>query len=383
MLHKNNLKNKIKSNSKVFLILIISIILSLPVPIYGDNSNLQIDDLNYLFQTMNLVENNYFYDISKEQVLEGLLKGLFYNLDNNSNYYTKSEFQDLIGNISGDLVGIGVYLREENNRIIIDNVIKNGPADKSGIKPGDIIISINNKNIKGLNIDEVINLIKGKQNSKVVLGIQRKGSETLSFNILRQIIQLNPIEYSILENNTGYLKINQFTEHSYNNIVPALNELDKKNVSNLIVDLRNNPGGLLDQVIDISQLFIPEGPIVHVKYKNDIQRTHYSTLKKSKYNIVVLINENSASASEIFAGAIQDRGVGTIIGVTSYGKGTVQQIISLPKGDGIKLTIAEYLTPNRRNINNKGIVPDIIVTNQNNGIDKQLNKALEVLAKKQ
>lgn len=382
MLHKNNLKNKIKSNSKVFLILIISIILSLPVPIYGDNSNLQIDDLNYLFQTMNLVENNYFYDISKEQVLEGLLKGLFYNLDNNSNYYTKSEFQDLIGNISGDLVGIGVYLREENNRIIIDNVIKNGPADKSEIKPGDVITSINNQNIKGLNIDEVINLITGKQNSNIILGIQRKGSETLSFNILRQIIQLNPIEYSILENNTGYLKINQFTEHSYNNIVPALNELDKKNVSNLIVDLRNNPGGLLDQVIDISQLFIPEGPIVHVKYKNDIQRTHYSTLKKSKYNIVVLINENSASASEIFAGAIQDRGVGTIIGVTSYGKGTVQQIISLPKGDGIKLTIAEYLTPNRRNINNKGIVPDIIVTNQNNGIDKQLNKALEVLAKK-
>lgn len=382
MLHKNNLKNKIKSNSKVFLILIISIILSLPVPIYGDNSNLQIDDLNYLFQTMNLVENNYFYDISKEQVLEGLLKGLFYNLDNNSNYYTKSEFQDLIGNISGDLVGIGVYLREENNRIIIDNVIKNGPADKSEIKPGDVITNINNQNIKGLNIDEVINLITGKQNSNIILGIQRKGSETLSFNILRQIIQLNPIEYSILENNTGYLKINQFTEHSYNNIVPALNELDKKNVSNLIVDLRNNPGGLLDQVIDISQLFIPEGPIVHVKYKNDIQRTHYSTLKKSKYNIVVLINGNSASASEIFAGAIQDRGVGTIIGVTSYGKGTVQQIIPLPKGDGIKLTIAEYLTPNKRNINNKGIVPDIIVTNQNNRIDEQLNKALEVLAKK-
>lgn len=382
MLHKNNLKNKIKSNSKVFLILIISIILSLPVPIYGDNSNLQIDDLNYLFQTMNLVENNYFYDISKEQVLEGLLKGLFYNLDNNSNYYTKSEFQDLIGNISGDLVGIGVYLREENNRIIIDNVIKNGPADKSEIKPGDVITSINNQNIKGLNIDEVINLITGKQNSKVVLGIQRKEKEPLSFNILRQVMQLNPIEYGVFEKNTGYLKINQFTEHSYNNVALALKELDKKNVSNLVIDLRNNPGGLLDQVIDISQLFIPEGPIVHVKYKNDIQRTHYSTLKKSKYNIVVLINGNSASASEIFAGAIQDRGVGTIIGVTSYGKGTVQQIIPLPKGDGIKLTIAEYLTPNKRNINNKGIVPDIIVTNQNNGIDKQLNKALEILAKK-
>ncbi len=162
----------------------------------------------------------------------------------------------------------------------------------------------------------------------------------------------------------------------------ALKELDKENISSIILDLRGNPGGLLDEAVDISRLFIPEGPIVHVKYRGDNMVTYYSNLKKPKYKLVVLVDKNSASASEIFAGAVQDRKAGTVIGTPTYGKGTVQQIISLPRGgDGMKLTIAQYLTPNKRNIDGKGITPDIIVENKDGEKDIPLQKAIDILSK--
>jgi carboxyl-terminal processing protease len=187
------------------------------------------------------------------------------------------------------------------------------------------------------------------------------------------------VEYKILKDNIGYIKINQFNQHTYDNLVPVLSKFYKENISNIVIDLRDNPGGLLDEVVEILGLFIPEGPIVHIKYRGDIERTYYSKLKKPKYKLAVLINENSASASEIFAGAVQDTKVGTIVGVPSYGKGTVQQIVPLPNGDGMKLTIAEYLTPNKRSIHKKGIKPDIIVENKDDTKDTQLEKAIEAL----
>lgn len=367
---------------KLILLIIISIILSIPISAYGDSINLPTDDLDYFIQVMDLIQNNYTYDIKEEQLIEGALKGLFYNLDENSNYYTKSEFQDLMDDLSGDFVGIGIYVSEENGSVVITGTIKDSPAYKAGLKPGDRIIAVDNKTVKGLSMGEVVSLIKGDQNSKVKLGIQRRGEKPLSFNVIRQEIKLNPIEYKVLKENIGYIKISQFNQYTYSNLVPVLNKFNNKNISNVIIDLRNNPGGFLGEVVDVSQLFIQEGPIVHIKYKGDIQRTYFSKLKESKYKLVVLVNENSASASEIFAGAVQDRNAGTIIGTTTYGKGTVQQIIPLPNGDGMKLTIAEYLTPKGRNINKKGIQPDIILENKNITIDEQLNKAVELLSKR-
>lgn len=362
-------------------LIILSIILTLLLAPIKPLAESPEYDLDYFLQVKELIEYNYLTKPSEKELIEGAIKGLFYSLDENSSYYTKEEFQELIEDVSGEFVGIGVYVREQDGNIIITEPIEGGPAYKAGIKPKDQILAIDDKNIKGLPIDEVTALIKGKANTKVKLKVKR-GQKPISFNIPRQEIQLNPIEHQILKDSIGYIRISQFNQYAYDNMVKVLKEFDKENTSNIIIDLRNNPGGLLGQVIEISKLLIPEGPIVHIKYNGKIQESYYSTLKKPKYKLVLLVNEYSASASEILAAAVKDRKVGKILGVPTYGKGTVQQIVPLPNGDGMKLTIAEYLSPNKESIHNKGIIPDIIVQNKNTTTDRQLNKAIELLTLK-
>lgn len=355
------------------LLLIILILLFTPIIGLAEGAY----DVDYFLGIKDIIENNYYAEVSEKELIEGAIQGLFYNLDPHSNYYTKEEFEALMVDVSGDFVGIGVYIKEEDNSIIIISPIEGSPAYKAGIVPGDEIISVDNKKVKGMNLEEVSNLIKGKLNTKVRLGIKRN-NKILHYNITREEIKLNPVESKILEDKIGYIKIKQFNQNTYENVVKALKELDKKNIQNIIIDLRDNPGGFLDEVIDVSKLFIPEGPIVHIKYKGNRIRTYYSNLQNPKYNLVVLVNENSASASEILAAAVKDRKAGIIIGTSTYGKGTVQQLLYLPNGDGMKLTIAEYLSPNKTKINGKGISPDIIAKNTGDK-DLQLQKAIKVL----
>lgn len=378
MRDKRYIKNRI---FQLILVAIISISTLLPLPVYGEAIAGDPVDLGYFIQIMDLVKTNYVHDIGEEQLIEGGIRGLFYYLDENSDYYTKEEFDALLDDITGDFVGIGVYIREEDGQIIITEPIKGGPAYKAGIKSGDIILAVDGQDIKDLTTKEVVDLIKGEVNTKVNIKVQRGKEKPKNFTMTRQNIRVKTVEHKILDKNIGYISLSQFSQCSYDEVAATLKELDKENISSIILDLRDNPGGLLGEVIDISGLFIPEGPVVHIKYRGDNTRTYYSNLKKAKYKLVVLVNENSASASEIFAGAVQDRKVGTVVGVPTYGKGTVQQIVSLPKGDGMKLTIAEYLTPNKRNINGKGIKPDIIVENKDGDKDVQLQKAIELLTK--
>ena len=367
-----------KGPKKLVLLLLVLTILLTPIASIAESNLASETDLDYFLKVKNLIEKNYYIKPSEKELMEGAIKGLFWGLDENSNYYTKEEFETLLEDISGDFVGIGVYIKEEEGSIIIESPIEGGPAQKAGVKMGDKIVSVDGKNIKGMSTPEVIDLIKGEPNTKIKLGIERE-KKPMTLEVKREVIKINPVEYKILKDNIGYIKINQFNQHTYDNLVPALSKFYKENISNIVIDLRDNPGGLLDEVVGILELFIPEGPIVHIKYRGDIERTYYSKLKKPKYKLAVLINENSASASEIFAGAVQDTKVGTIVGVPSYGKGTVQQIVPLPNGDGMKLTIAEYLTPNKRSIHKKGIKPDIIVENKDDTKDTQLEKAIEAL----
>ena len=367
-----------KNRKLTILLIALSLLLLLPT-ISSTESVYDLDyDLNYFLNIKALLEENYFYEPTEEQLIEGAIQGLFQNLDENSQYYTIEEFQSLLEDVSGDFVGIGVYIKEENGSIIVISPIEGSPAYKAGIKSGDKLVSVDGKNIKGMNIQEVVDLIKGKVGTTVKIGINRN-QKNIIFNIKRTMIRKNPIESKILKDNIGYIKIGQFNQNTYNNLAPILRKFDKEKITNIIIDLRNNPGGLLSEVIKVSKQFIPEGPIVHIRYRGDVEETYYSTLKKPKYKLAVLINENSASASEIFAGAVQDTKIGTILGVTSYGKGTVQQIVPLPLGDGMKLTIAEYFTPNKRSINKKGIKPDIIVVNKKGTRDIQLEKAIEIM----
>ncbi len=363
------------SFSKIFILLltIVSLFLT-PITIIAEPAY----DLDYFMGVKSIIEKNYFQKPSEEKLVEGAIKGIFMNLDPNSTYYTKEEFQNLIEELTGGFVGIGVYIKEEHGDIIITSIIEGGPAYKAGVKPGDKIISVDGKAIKDMSMEEIISLIQGQPGTKIKLGVKRE-NKSIFLEVIRERIILSSVEYGILDNNIGYIKILQFSDTTLEHLVPILEQFDKRNISNIIIDLRNNPGGLLDEVVNILKLFIPEGPIIHIKYRGNVERTYYSNLKKPKYKLAVLVNERSASASEIFAGAVQDTKVGTIIGVPTYGKGTVQQLISLPYGDGMKLTIAEYLTPNNRNINNKGIKPDIIVEDNSGSKDLQLQKAIESL----
>lgn len=378
MTNKSKIKNSIL---ELILVAILSISILLPIPIYGEAVEDTPIDLVYFIQIMDLVKNNYVHDIGEEKLLEGGIKGLFYYLDENSDYYTKEEFDQLLEEITGDFVGIGVYIKEEDGQIVITETIKNGPAYRAGIKSGDIILAIDGQDIKGLSTREVVELIKGEANTKVKIKIQRGKEKPKEYTLNRENIKVKTVEHNKINKDIGYIKLSQFSQYSHQEMKDALKELDKQNISSIILDLRGNPGGLLDEAVDISRLFIPEGPIVHVKYRGDNMVTYYSNLKKPKYKLVVLVDKNSASASEIFAGAVQDRKAGTVIGTPTYGKGTVQQIISLPRGDGMKLTIAQYLTPNKRNIDGKGITPDIIVENKDGEKDIPLQKAIDILSK--
>lgn len=354
-------------------LLLIAILVSLLFgPVYGDgetgNSDSKLDEqLLYLKSMIKTIESRYVGEVDTDKLIEEAIKGMFNSLDQHSSYYNPQEFSDLFENVSGDFSGIGVYITEEDGFVTVVTPIQGSPADNAGLKAGDKIATVDGEYIEGYTTDQAGKIIKGEPGTTVRIGIIREGhSKLLYFDIVRETIKINPVSYEIKEDNIGYIKITQFNSHTLDNMKNTLKELDKQNITKLVIDLRNNPGGYLQEVIDVLEYFIPKGPIVHIKYGEGELETYTSPLDEVKYDVVVLINEGSASASEIFAGAIQDSKVGTIIGTTSYGKGTVQTIYPIYHQNGvggIKITVAEYLTPNKRSIDGKGVVPDIVVEN--------------------
>lgn len=375
-----------RSLKRTVLFLIIFSLIIMPSTLAFGEENIQEqkelqlqEELNFLGNLLEFVKENYLYEVSEEQLIEGAMKGLFYYLDEYSCYYNKEEFQQLSESLSGDFVGIGIHIVEKDDYIAVITPIEGSPAFKAGIKPGDIIISVDDVNIKGYTAKQASDLIKGEINTEVKIGVKREGeSETLYFNILRDEIVINPIEYKILEDNIGYIKITEFNDHTLENVLIALGEFNINEVDSIIFDVRNNPGGGLEEVVNVLRFLVPRGPIVHVKYSEDEIITHSSYNDYVNFKLAVLVNEGSASASEIFAGAIQDLEVGTIIGTNTFGKGTVQTVIPLINGGGIKLTIAEFFTANMNKVNKIGIKPDIIVENTGEE-DLQLKEAIKVL----
>lgn len=364
------------------IILVTFILISLPfVAVASSEAEYDLKEgIEYLEDLVKLIKEHFVYEVTDKDLMEGAFKGLFSGLDDYSNYYTEEEFKDLTESLAGNFCGVGVIITEKEGYIVVVSLIENAPASKAGIKPKDIIVSVDDVDVKGFTTSMVSDIIKGEPGTQVKLGISREGEKnTLYFTLIREFIEVNPVEYEILENNIGYIKIKKFNSHALKNATKAITEFESKKVSKVIFDLRNNPGGGLNEVLDILRLIVPEGPLVYIKDSKGNLKSHYSYLKGSRFKLAVLVNEGSASASEIFAGAIQDRGVGTIIGTQTFGKGTVQTIFSLANGAGLKITTAEYLTPNKNPVNKLGIKPDILVENTTVK-DLQLKKAIEVLA---
>ena len=325
----------------------------------------------------NVIESEYYQKVSEEDLIDGALKGLFEGLnDPYSQYYTSDEFQTLKEQTSGSFVGIGVYIgvNSENDKITIISPIEGSPAQKSGIKSGDVVVKVNGKSIESKTVDEVIKQIKGKENTTVNLTVERDGKE-IDFDITRKTIVTKSVSSEVKEDNIGYLRITSFDENTYKEFKENLSNLKEKGIKGLVIDLRDNPGGLLDVCVDIADDLIGEGTIVYTKDNSGKKEYYKSDKNELDMPMAVLINGGSASASEILTAALVDNNKAVAIGETSFGKGLVQSVKGLKDGTGYKLTTAQYITPNDNYINGKGITPKIQEKDKN----KQLKLAIEYI----
>lgn len=348
-----------KFKSIIAIVLVLSL-LSTPVLAQDNTSDL----LKKLENLITIIQTYYYKDITVSELIDGAIKGMFGALDKHSAYFTPKEFKEFNNDIFGEFAGLGIYIEKAEDYIQVIAPIKDTPADRAGIQAGDIIMYVDGKDIKGYSTEQASAMMKGEPGTKVTIGIKREGiSNIIYLELTRELIKINPVEYEIMPDNIGYIKITQFNGHVYENLVKALAEFKSKNVEGIVIDVRNNGGGLLDEVVNVCKLLIPKGPIVHIKYKSQPQETYSSELAKAPYKIVMLVNEGSASASEIMAAAIKESGAGKLVGTKTYGKGTVQTILSLTDGSGMKITVANYLTPKGFILDGIGIIPDFEVQN--------------------
>lgn len=300
------------------------------------------------------------------ELMDEALKGIFNNLDPHSEYYTPEEYDAFMQSLSNELCGIGVMVSEHEEGLLVASIIKNTPASKSGIKKYDVIIGIDDTIITGMSLNEAKALIAGEKGTDVKITVMRNG-ERIEFVIKRDTIISEVGYYQLIDDNKiGYICIYGFDGHCAEFVLEAVKYFQANNIESVIIDLRDNPGGSLAEFVDVCQFFIPSGPVIKLVGKSSSSdATYYSSLEEPIFkNLVVLINNHSASASEAFAGAVQDTRVGVVIGNNSYGKGTKQLVSRIISGGGVRLTDAEYLTAGGRHIHGKGIVPDIDIDNQ-------------------
>ncbi|WP_416828604.1 S41 family peptidase [Ectobacillus polymachus] len=332
------------------------------------NSPTKEADLQKIRQAYDLIDSRYVSNVDDTKLVEGAIQGMISTLkDPYSTYMDKATSQQFVQSLDSSMDGIGAEINKVDNKLIIVSPIKDSPAEKAGIKPNDEIISVNGESVKDKTREEAVLKIRGKKGTVVTLEVKRPNVDTpLTFKITRDTIPLYTVSSSVkTENgkNIGYLQISSFSENTAKEFKDKLTELEKKNINGLVIDVRGNPGGYLNSVEDILKLFITDNkPMVQVEDRNGkIQKT-YSPLKERKpYPIDVLVDNGSASASEILAGAMKEAGGYPIVGVKSFGKGTVQQAVPLPDGSTIKLTMFKWLTPDGNWIHTKGIDPTVEV----------------------
>jgi len=325
-----------------------------------------------VFGIINLLERTYYQDFDQAEVLEGAARGVVAALgDPYSVYMTQKEWNEFYIRTSGEYSGIGVTIDARDGRVCVVSPMKGTPAEKAGLRANDFIIKVDGKPVTSS--DEAASLIRGPAGTEVVLTIYRDG-DAFDVAVVRQDITIPAVDYSMKEDGIGYIELITFNEHSGADMAKAVQDLELQGAKAIILDLRYNGGGLLDKCIDIAGLFLPEGKVVTVKGRSFEERSYGSQGKGLDEPLFVLVNQGTASASEILAGAIQDYGAGTLIGTTTFGKGLVQNSFKLKDGSVVKVTIAEYFTPNGRSIDGKGLEPDIIIEGDN----EQLAKALEL-----
>lgn len=339
-----------------------------------------------------IINEDFLGEVDETKLTEAAIKGYVEGLDDEyTEYFTKEEMEEFKTETEGNYVGIGIYMLKntKDNNIIVLSAIKGSPAEEAGLKTGDIIKKVNDKEYTAEEFEKMASDIKGKAGSKVKLEIQR-GEETLTFEIERKKIELYPIESEVLENDIGYINISSFCEDCSSKFKENYDKLKKKNIKSLVIDLRNNGGGIVDEALEILDSILDKDSTMLITANKKGEEKIEKAKKKPTIEvpIVVLVNENTASSSEIFAAALKENNKAKIIGTKTYGKGVIQESITLSDGSGIKITTEEYYTPNRNKINKIGITPDIKVdleektkniTEISRDQDTQLKKAIETL----
>lgn len=375
--------NKIlKTIIAVLLIAIISSISTLGLIYYALGFNEQgFSNLMRFITAYRFIETKYVNDTDDVKLIDGAIDGMVKSLnDPHSNYLSPKMYKTLMEQTEGSFAGIGVVMGMDNEqKIHIVGIMENSPGQKAGLQEGDEILTVDGVPITQMAFDEVAAHVRGQAGTDVVLTIMRDNANQ-DITITRDNIKLKTVGHKMLDNNIGYIQIVSFSEDTANEFNEAYNDLKNQGMKALVLDLRNNPGGLLTTCVEIAKKLVPKGEIVSIVDKQGNKETYSSSLEAPEYPLAVLINKNSASASEILSGAIQDTKAGTIIGNTSYGKGSVQTILPMFEDDAVKLTIAKYYTPSGRSIDGTGITPDIEINlDENATSDTQLNKALEIL----
>lgn len=337
-----------------------------------------------------IISESYLYEdeVEKNQLTEGLLSGYVAALgDPYSEYYDEEETKELMESTEGEYSGIGAVLSQsvDTQIITIVNVYKNSPAEEAGIEENDILYKVDGEDISAQSVSEVVTKIKGEEGTDVEITVIRgDNQEEVSVTATRRKIEVETVTWEMKEGNIGYIKITEFDKVTYDQYQQALIDLENQGMEGLVIDLRSNPGGNLTTVCNILDLMLPEGTIVYTEDKHGEKQVIRSDEKHQFTKpMAVLVNQYSASASEIYAGAVQDYSRGKIVGTTTYGKGVVQQLFDLDDGTMVKLTISEYFTPNGRSINGTGIIPDVEVEYEadkaDEDADNQLDKAIEVV----
>lgn len=329
-----------------------------------------LSELKQISDIMDILIENFVKDedvdeITKKKLLHGAVKGMLDSLeDPHSVYFNKEEMEEFTEDIKGEYAGVGMVIQKNTDEaLMVVSPIEDTPAYKAGIRPKDKILTINDQSTIGLTINECRNMLRGDEGTTVDITVYRESTkETKNITLTRAVVELKYVKYKMLEDGIGYLRLTQFGEEVYPDIVNAIKDLKKQGMNALIFDLRNNPGGSLEQSIKVASLFIDKGHVVSVRPKVGEEKFYSRTGEYlGDFPMVVMINEGSASASEIVSGALKDYKRAILLGEKSFGKGSVQSLIPLPDGDGIKLTIAKYYTPSGVSIHKKGIEPDIVV----------------------
>ena len=381
---------KEKSYFKYFLTVITIIILNISNIAYSQNTDELYEKIDLFGEVLEKIQNEYVDEIDQSEVMDSAINGVLQSLDPYSAYMNPKIFDEMQTETSGEFGGLGIEVSMEAGVVKVISPIDDTPASKAGIKAGDYIVRINGEQVQGKTLMEAVNLMRGPVGTSIEITVRRKGLRKAKiFKIIRETIEIKSAVSELFENKVGYLRLRSFNENSSNQLKKEISKIEKNTkLIGYILDLRNNPGGLLSQAVKISDFFLDDGEIVSTKGRKNRENRKFFAKEGDKINgkpLIVLINNGSASAAEIVAGALQDQERAILLGETTYGKGSVQSIIPLKNRGAIRLTVSKYYLPSGKSISEVGVEPDIKVEEEgeefsiNTTTDNQLNYAIDLL----